>query len=66
MWGQVLCNPVNADHLFNKDVLSLDLQVIILTPKDLLQGIRELEAIAEEALLEENAQDHIEDHINAD
>jgi transcriptional regulator with XRE-family HTH domain len=67
-WKAWICVPAltDADHRFNKDVLSLDLQVIILTPEDLLQGIGVLETIAEEALLEDNAQDHIEDHINAD
>lgn len=67
-WKAWICVPAltDADRRFNEDVSSIDLHLTIITPEDLLQGIRELEAIAEEALLEENAQDHIVLHLDAD
>ena len=68
VWKAWICVPVltDADRRFNEDVSSIDLHLTIVTPDGLLQGIRELEAIAEEAQLEENAQDHIELHVDAD
>jgi transcriptional regulator with XRE-family HTH domain len=67
-WKAWICVPdlTEADHRFNEDVLSLDLQVTILNIKDLREGIKVLETIANGDLVEDNAQDHIEDHINAD
>lgn len=67
-WKAWICVPVlnDADRRFNEEVLSIDFNLTIVTPDGLLQGIRELEAIAEEAQLEENAQDHIELHVDAD
>ena len=67
-WKTWICVPdlTDSDRRFNEEVSSIDFKLTIVTPDGLRQGIRELEAIAEEALLEENAQDHIELHLDAD